>query len=358
MGDESETLAKATAASGSSTGGKLIRYAAFAAVLGMAGAGGIIGYQHYQEMRRDDQAFLVAQTGGSIDHYNTYLRLYPQGQHVIEANNGIDEAVWKSTPQTAGGLNAYLRRFPNGLHAFDAQERLDELAWTQANTQGTFASYDSYTQQFPAGRHAQEVEAKVSAMVACNTRYARNELERLRGGGNLAEAGSEGASNIYSSKQGTPTSNTYFNGNSATTYYHDGTFTSQDSIRVSYRIKNNSMFLVYREVAGTVSYRTKAGAFWRGALGAWLGAAVGSVKSDDPNQGMKDGAVAGAKAGYAAAQHSQNVTVRSSISPGSDYSGSTYVPAKYKVLNSEFKVQHIQAEIDEALLRRKVAPGC
>lgn len=358
MGDESEEPAKYAVTNRTSALGTVIKFGMAAVVVGAVGAGGVIGYQQYQELRRDDQAFQIAQAGGSVDHYNTYLRLYPQGRHATEANNGIEEAVWKSTPQTAGGLNAYLRRFPNGLHAFDAQERLDELAWTQANAQGTFTAYDSYAQQFPAGRHAQEVEAKVSAMVACNTRYARNELERLRGGGNLAEAGSEGASNIYSSKQGTPTSNTYFNGNSATTYYHDGTFTSQDSIRVSYRIKNNSMFLVYREVAGTVSYRTKAGAFWRGALGAWLGAAVGSVKSDDPNQGMKDGAVAGAKAGYAAAQHSQNVTVSSSISPGSNYSGSTYVPAKYKVLNSEFKVQHIQAEIDEALLRRKVAPGC
>lgn len=358
MTEGGESQGPAAPVAKATTAGSVAKYAIFAVVVGVTAAGGVVGFQQYQEISRDDQAFAIARSGGGVDHYNSYLRLYPQGRHVVEANNGIDDAVWKNTPQTVGGLGSYVRRFPNGLHLTEAQDKMDELAWSSASAQGSIAAYDTYVQQFPAGRHAEEAESKISARVACNTRYAQSELERLRGGSDLAAVGSDGAQNVYSTKQGTPSSNTYFSGNSATTYYHDGTYNSQDGIRVSYRIKNNSMFLVYREVAGTVSYRTKAGAFWRGAVGAWLGAALGGAKSDDPNQGMKDGAVNGAKAGYAAAEHSQNITIDTAIAPGAAYSGSTYVSSKFKVLNSDFKVQHIRAEIDEALLRRKVAPKC
>lgn len=337
-----------------SSNSSVMRFGVLAMVVAVSASGTVVGYQYYSEAKKDNDAFGIASAGGAQEHFQIYLRQFPQGRHVDEANRAVDEVVWRDTPQTGGGLSSYLQRFPNGQHAAEARGKLDDLAWAEATARGNLAALDSYLQKFPAGRHAVDAEGRLSEKLVCNKKYAQNEMARLGGGSELVAAGAEGASNVYSTKQGTPRSETYFNGNSATTYHHDGSYQSQDGIRVNYRVRNNSHFLVYREVVGTVSFRTKAGAFWRGLAGGWLGAAAGGATTGDATQGMKDGA----KKGYDMAQHSQQVSIATPILPGDSYTGSAFLSAKYKVLNSEFKVGSIRAEISESLLRQKIAPGC
>jgi hypothetical protein len=332
----------------------VLRFAAIAAFAAAGAAGAMIGYQKYGEIQKDDDAFALARGGGSPEHFVGYLQQFPQGRHAEEASKAVDDAVWRDTPPTVGGLSAYLERLPNGRHATEARVKLDDLAWAEATKKGGIAGFDAYLRQFPAGQYVSDAENRVAAKLACNRKYAQNELANLTGNSALVAAGTEGASNIYSTKQGTPRSDTYFNGNTATTYYHDGSYQSQDGIRVDYRVRNNSQFLLYREVDGTVSFRTKAGAFWRGVVGGWIGAAVGGAKDGDATQGMKDGA----KKGYDMAQHSERVTISSPLAPGDTYKGSAFLSAKYKVLNSDFKINTIRAEISESLLRRRIAPGC
>ncbi len=331
-----------------------IRFGVLAAIAAIAGSGSVVGYQYYSEAKKDGDAFALAKAGGTQEHFLAYVRQFPQGRHVEAANRAVDDAVWRDTPKTEGGLSSYVQRFPNGQYVAEARGKLDELAWAQASSRGDLVGLDNYLQKFPAGRYAVEAEQKLAGKLACNRQYAQNELSRLNGSSDLVAAGSQGANNVYSTKQGAAYSNTYFNGNTATTYHHDGSYQSQDGIRVNYRVRNNSLFLVYREVDGTVSFRTKAGAFWRGALGGWIGAAAGAAKTGDATQGAKEGA----KKGYDMAQHSERVTITTPIGPGESYNGSAFLSAKYKVLNSEFKVAGIRAEVSESLLRRKIAPGC
>ena len=226
-----ETESKGTA------GGRLGKYALFAVIVAGAGTGGVFGYRHYQEISRDDQAFQTARAGGSVDHYNAYLRQYPQGRHTVEANEGIDDAVWKTIPRTVGGLGTYLHRFPNGLHATEAQESLDELAWKQATDQGTFAAYDSYAQSPPAAMPAtprRRSRRWPPAAPAMPGRTGSAERRRRRPG-----PVGRGLEHLQQ-QAGHPISNTYQR-QQRHHHYHDGVCTSRQH-PVGYRIKNNSLF--------------------------------------------------------------------------------------------------------------------
>lgn len=313
-------------------------------------------FSDYAESRKDNDAYALATKGGSKDHFDSYLSQFPNGKHAQSAKSALDELDWQATPQSVSGYTAYLKVRPNGTHANDAREKLDNFAWESLGVRGDTRGMRRYLEQFPEGRNAKAARAVIDKKLSCNRAFAQKELAAVNGAGGLVDAGSEGASNLTSRKQGSAYSTTNFSGNTATTYHHDGSYTSQDGVEVRYRITNNSKFLIFSRVDGTVSFRTKAGVFWRGLAGGWLGAATGAAR--DPNSGMSEGAVAGAKKGYEMAKHSEAVVVSKALGPGESHHGVAYLKAKYKVMNSEFKAERIQATISDAMLEQKTAPGC
>lgn len=319
----------------------------------VAGGGAFISYT---EAKKDNDAYEVASAGGSKPHFEAYLARFPGGKHVQSAQKALDDLDWQTAPRTIAGYSGYLKAHPNGSHAPEAREKVDAMAWESLGARGDILGMRRYLDQFPEGRHAKTARAKIDEQLSCNRAYAQRELAQVANLSGLVEASSEGASNLISRKQGTAYSTTQFSGNTATTYHHDGSYNSQDGVEVRYRITNDSKFLVFSRVEGTVSFRTKAGVFWRGLVGGWLGAAVGAAR--DPNNGMNEGAVAGAKKGYEMAKHSEAVVVAQALSPGESYHGRAYLKAKYKVMNSEFKAERIHATISEAMVEKKIAPGC
>lgn len=324
------------------------------AALILLGGGG--GFYFYVEAKKDNDAFALAQAGGTPSHYQTYLAQFPTGKHVPTVQKTLDELEWQATPRNVAGYTSYLKNRPNGIYAREAREKADDLVWASHGARGTVAGMRQYLELFPEGKNAQQARTQIEAKLTCNRTYAKQELAKVESLSGLVAANSDGASNLVSRKQGTAYSTTHYSGNYATTYHHDGSYSSQDGVEVRYRITNDSKFLVFSQVEGTVSFRTKAGAFWRGLAGGWLGAAVGATR--DPNNGLNDGAVAGAKKGYEMAKHSEKVVISQSLAPGETYQGRAYMNAKYKVLNSEFKAERIRASISEAMLERAVAPGC
>lgn len=335
-----------------------IKWLALAVFVMGGAAAGVVGYQVYEDMRKDDLAFAAAKVAGTREHFEKYLIQFPEGRHTRDAMTEIEDLEWAATPKTVQGLSTFLDRHPDSLRSPEVRATLEDMVWDGARKASSISALEHYRQQFPAGRHAIEADAAIEKMVSCNRAYAAQELKALLDNRAHVSAGSVGASNVVSSKQGAPSSTTYFSGNTATTYHHDGVFTSQDGVRVNYRVTNNSLFLVYREVSGTVAFRTKAGAFWRGVAGGLLGAAIGSATAKGPDANANEAVIAGAKKGYDAAKKTEPVTITTAIRAGESYSGSAYLPSKFKVLNSEFTVEGIRAEIDESLLRQRLAPNC
>jgi len=337
--------------------GKLGLYIMLGAVLfAVILIGGGVGAYFFLEWRKDTQAYERAEAGGGKSHFEAYLTEFPNGSHVRKAHLAIDELDWQAAPKNVAGYLAYLKLHPRGLHASEAREKADDLAWDSLSRRGSVLALEEYLETFPEGRNAQQAKALVEKTLACNRAYARAELAKVGGLEGLVDAGAEGASNLYSRRQGAAYSTTHYSGNTATTYHHDGSYTSQDGVEIRYRVSNSSKFLIYERVEGEVSFRTKAGVFWRGVVGGWLGAAVGA--SRDPENGLKDGAVAGAKKAYEMASHKEKVVITQPLGPGETYNGRAYLRAKYKVLNSDFKAEKIHAIIAEPLLKQKIAPGC
>jgi len=343
-----------TPVSGHNRIGRYILLGALVFALVIVG-GGFAGYV-YIESRKDNEAYERALAGGSKAHLNAYLAEYPGGRHVGQAHRAIDELDWQATSKNVPGYLAYLKLHPQGAYAAQAREKADDLTWDHLNRRGNIAALEEYLDVFPEGKSASLARGQIEKKLACNRSYAQQELAKLQAQGGLVDAASEGAENRYSRKQGTAYSTTHFSGKTATTYHHDGSYTSQDGVEIRYRVTNGSRFLVYERIEGEVSFRTKAGVFWRGLLGGWIGAGVGSAR--DSQNGMQDGAVAGARKGYEMASHKDKVVITQRLGPGETYSGSAYLRAKYKVLNSDFKAERIQAAISEPLLKRNTAPGC
>lgn len=314
------------------------------------------GFYFYLESKKDSDAYFAAKTGGNKINFQRYLDQFPSGKYVADAQLAMDELDWQATPKNVAGYIAYLKERPTGTHAQEARQKADDQAWEEYGVKGGISGLRRYVEMFPDGKNAQLAKNKIEQRLSCNRAYAQNELSNAQRNGGAVQAESDGAANIYSRKQGTAYSTTHFSGDTATTYHHDGSYTSQDGVEVRYRISNNSKFLILDRVEGTVSFRTKAGVFWRGLVGGWLGAAASATK--DPDRPINEGAAAGAKKGYEMAKHSESVVITQTLAPGETYQGRAYLSSKYKVLNSEFAVGRIQARISESLLEKKNAPGC
>jgi hypothetical protein len=209
-------------------------------------------------------------------------------------------------------------------------------------------------------RQRQEEASKKKALIACNRHYAEKEMAQLSIYSNLIKANKEGSGDVYSTKQGTPTSTTYFDGDYATTYYHDGSYSSVDGFKIRYKIKNNSNFMIYKEITAKIIYYTKRGGFWSGLLGAAAGGAAAAKVSEDNNPlAIGAGAIIGSMAGRALlARNTEEFKIYPDLSPGQTYSGSRFISTSSGEDESDLKILTIRAEISESELSKTISPDC
>jgi hypothetical protein len=338
--------------------GKMVLYIAIGAfIFALTLIGGGWGVYTYIEAKKDGDAYERAARNGDKNSLENYLTQYPDGRYVAEAKRSIDDLDWQAIPRNLQGYMAYLKSHPNGVHAAEARQHADNLAWIEYGDGGSIRGMKKYLEFFPSGNNADVAKSKIKKKRSCNLAFAQHELELVNSFKGGIDSGTEGAENIYSKKQGTAYSNTNFSGGTATTYYHDGSYTSQDGIEVRYRISNNSKFLVFRRIEGEISFRTRSGALWRGVAGALIGGAWNAVKNGRENPNLND-ITDGAKKGYDKAKHIDKVVISQILGPGEVYRGRSYQSAKHKVLNSDFQIKKIQAEISDDLVERNTAPGC
>jgi hypothetical protein len=89
----------------------------------------------------------------------TYLRDYPSGVHVGEAQSRLDELTWSAVNRTdPKSLQAYLARFPRGAHAREAEKYRDDLNWTGVNKTSVEA-VEAFLQQNANSPHRADAQA-------------------------------------------------------------------------------------------------------------------------------------------------------------------------------------------------------
>ncbi len=119
-----------------------------------------VGPEYYRQYR-EQQAFNHADYADAISDYEQYRRDYPQGIHLAEVQQRIDEIRRFETAYSATDLKAYLDRYPHGRRAGQVQQKLAELADDQlfaaAQKENTLTAYRDYLKRFPHGQHLSEV---------------------------------------------------------------------------------------------------------------------------------------------------------------------------------------------------------
>ncbi len=145
---------------------------------------------------RDTRAWEVTQTTNTPQAYQDYLRQFPNGIYVAEANARIEAAATtreNETWQTAQGNNtiedyqAYLDNYPSGAYSTEAQQRIDELQsaqqddedWEAAQAQNTPEACRDYLNKWPNGRHKEAAEACAKPPAAA---YLKPEMIRIPAG--------------------------------------------------------------------------------------------------------------------------------------------------------------------------------
>jgi len=114
----------------------------------------------------DDQAFATAQRTDTRTAYDDYLRRFPQGRHVHEADDILirqDDLAFQNAQafNTVLAYQDYLRHFPQGRHRRTADQALDDRAFQTAQQADSVEAYQDYLHSFPQGRHSDDVRRAI-----------------------------------------------------------------------------------------------------------------------------------------------------------------------------------------------------
>jgi hypothetical protein len=130
------------------------------------------------------------------ERFENFIRQYPGGSRIREAEARVDDARWALTNQSdVRALQSYVSRFPRGSHLGDAQRLLDDASWNALNKSNASA-VEAFINSEPNSRHRQEAQAlldrlnrerqqmeearkKVETAVARDRQAIRNALQRF-----------------------------------------------------------------------------------------------------------------------------------------------------------------------------------
>lgn len=79
-----------------------------------------------------------AQQADTYEAYQEYIKLNPDGEHVVEARNLVEQRYWESIRDdtSENSFKTYLNRFPNGKFQSDAEAKIEQLARANLASEG------------------------------------------------------------------------------------------------------------------------------------------------------------------------------------------------------------------------------
>jgi TPR repeat protein len=195
-----------------------MRVLALVIFLGIFAVGALVaagyGYQYYKAYKIEEAAWDMAVANNSIEAFTQYLSVYPNGRHretaiaaieriqreKKEAEIAADNSTFElaKVSDTIQSYETYLSLYPNGLHAAEAKaaieavkERIareqktaaEKAAWEKAERSGRRQDYIDYLRAHPDGPHAKDAKSALSEIEskeAATKRLAEERRERER----------------------------------------------------------------------------------------------------------------------------------------------------------------------------------
>ena len=145
------------------------------------------------ENATDAEAYDNAKAQNTVEAFVAYLRKYPEGKYTAEANNFIKkikndsianaadnltkkhDADWNSTVKSNDLLSyqVYVRSYPEGSHVAEAKEKIEQLkiaesdnqTWQKASEMNTVSAYLRYMKGFSQGLHHDEAIAGIKGLL-------------------------------------------------------------------------------------------------------------------------------------------------------------------------------------------------
>jgi HEAT repeat protein len=98
--------------------------------------------------------------------YESYLKVWPEGRHAVDARAIYDERSWARaiTANTVEDFEHYLQLHGDGKYIIEAKNNIDSLDWHKASTDNTIESYKTYISRHSQGSYIQQAQTKTSSL--------------------------------------------------------------------------------------------------------------------------------------------------------------------------------------------------
>lgn len=116
--------------------------------------------------KKEDNAYFSC---NSINDYQNYIRKYPNGAHISDAESKISELRLKTDNEQFAGCKTiddyqhYISAFDSPLHEEEAIQKIDDLFWEKNRKSKT--GCERYLAKYQSGRHVSEANDKIKSVV-------------------------------------------------------------------------------------------------------------------------------------------------------------------------------------------------
>ena len=126
----------------------------------------------------DERSWADATSANTVQGFERYVEAHTDGKHMTEARDNIESSHWQdaTSANTVQGFERYVEAHTDGKHMTEARDNIESLHWQDATSANTFMSIQHYLTQYPKGRFAANAKSKQAELLADDAPFleARN----------------------------------------------------------------------------------------------------------------------------------------------------------------------------------------
>jgi len=173
-------------------------------------------YKKYAKKRlnvlKEEEDWKYAERRNTIKSYKGYIRTYPNGKYVSEAEkrikdienrirNNKEEKAWEDAKDenTIESYKNYIKTYPNGKYVSEAEKRISEIeikirkdeeekAWKEAENKDTIKSYKKYLKRYgKEGKYVKDAKEKIFEKIKQNILYKDKDIAIYKNNSKILE---------------------------------------------------------------------------------------------------------------------------------------------------------------------------
>ncbi len=118
---------------------------------------------------------------GSIQAFEKYLEIYPEGKHADEARMRVQNIQFFKArgENTIAAFEAFLKKYPSGENADSIKKLYEYSYFRRVSKEDRIEGYESYLKTFPQGQNARKSKSRLAALYQLKME-GENNIEVLR----------------------------------------------------------------------------------------------------------------------------------------------------------------------------------